>query len=52
MDRQKVWTYGWNGHTDDAKTISLRLRQGIIKKLHAFEVAIISLMEAAVFVSY
>ena len=29
-DRQKVWTDGQNGRTDDAKTISLRLRRGII----------------------
>ena len=33
-DRQKVRTDGWNGRTDgrtdDAKTISLRLRRGII----------------------
>ena len=29
-DRQKVWTDGqMDGHTDDAKTISLRLRRGI-----------------------
>ena len=27
-DRQKMWT---DGHTDDAKIISLRLRRGIIK---------------------
>ena len=26
---QKVWTDGRNGRTDDAKTISLRLGQGI-----------------------
>ena len=36
-DRQKVWTDvptdGWNGRMDTAKTISLRLRRGIIKKL-------------------
>ena len=29
-DRQKVWTDGGNGRTDDAKTISHRLRRGII----------------------
>ena len=29
-DRQKVWTDGRNGRTDEAKTISLRLRRGII----------------------
>ena len=29
-DRQKVWTDGMDGRTDDAKTISLRLRRGII----------------------
>ena len=28
-DRQKVRTDGRNGRTDDAKTISLRLRRGI-----------------------
>ena len=28
-DRQKVWTDGRNGRTDDAKTIFLRLRRGI-----------------------
>ena len=31
-DRQKVRTDGRNGRTDDAKTISLRLRRGIINK--------------------
>ena len=30
-DRQKVWTDGRNGRTDDAKTISLRLCWGIIR---------------------
>ena len=30
-DRQKVRTDGRNGRTDAAKTISLRLRRGIIK---------------------
>ena len=30
-DRQKVRTDGMDGRTDDAKTISLRLRRGIIK---------------------
>ena len=34
-DRQKVrtegWTDGMDGHTDYAKTISLRLRRGITK---------------------
>ena len=29
-DRQRVRTDGRNGRTDDAKTISLRLRRGII----------------------
>ena len=31
-DRQKVWTMDerTDAHTDDAKTISLRLRRGII----------------------
>ena len=29
-DRQKVRTDGWNGRTDAAKNISLRLRRGII----------------------
>ena len=33
-DRQKVWTDGMDGqtdgHTDDAKTISLRLRRGMM----------------------
>ena len=33
-DGQKVWTDGRNGQTDDAKTISLRLRRGIISILH------------------
>ena len=28
-DRQKVWTDGMDGRTDDAKTISLRLCRGI-----------------------
>ena len=40
-DRQKVWTDGrmeWtDGRTDDAKTISLRLRRGItIRQLQMF----------------
>ena len=26
---QQVWTDGWNGRTDDAKTISLQLRQRV-----------------------
>ena len=35
-DRQKGWTDGrTDGRTDDAKTISLRLRRGIIKRLCA-----------------
>ena len=29
QDRQKVWTDGMDGRTDDAKTISLRHRRGI-----------------------
>ena len=33
-DRQKVRTDGRNGRTDDAKTIFLRLRRGIIKAGH------------------
>ena len=33
-DRQKVQTDGRNGRTDNAKTISLRLRRGIIKAGH------------------
>ena len=33
-DGQKVWTDGQNERTDDANTISLRLRQGV-KKLYA-----------------
>ena len=37
-DRQKVWTDGMDGRTDDAKTISLRLCRGIINKLeHAVD---------------
>ena len=36
-DRQKVWTDGMDGRTDrrtdDAKTISLRLRLGIISNI-------------------
>ena len=31
-DGQKVWTDGRNGRTDNAKTISLRLRLGIKRK--------------------
>ena len=33
-DRQKVWTDGMDGLTDEAKTISLRLRRGIIIPQH------------------
>ena len=29
---QNVWTDGWNGRKDGAKTISLRLRRGDKKK--------------------
>ena len=40
QDRQKVWTDGRNGRTDgctdDAKTISLRLRRGIKTKILSF----------------
>ena len=32
-DRQKVWTDGMDGRTDNAKTISPQLRRGIIKNI-------------------
>ena len=35
-DGQKVRTEWTDGHTDDAKTISLRLRRGIIKYLQFY----------------
>ena len=33
LGRQKVWTDGIDGRTDEAKTISLQLRRGIINIL-------------------
>ena len=49
LNRQKVWTDGQNGRMDDAKTISLRLRRGIINSPMVASVVVITSLGKHVF---